>query len=116
MKTLLVVDDEKNLRTLYEQELIEDGYQVLLAEDGNQALDILQKNRIDLAILDIKMEGMNGIETLKRMMEVNKDIKVILNSAYSIYKSDFVTWSADAYLVKSSDISELKNKISELLG
>ncbi|MCU0643126.1 MAG: response regulator [bacterium] len=116
MKTLLVVDDEKNLRTLYEQELIEDGYQVLLAEDGNQALDILQKNRIDLAILDIKMAGMNGIETLKRMMEVNKDIKVILNSAYSIYKSDFVTWSADAYLVKSSDISELKNKISELLG
>ncbi len=116
MKTLLVVDDEKNLRTLYEQELIEDGYQVLLAEDGNQALDILQKNRIDLAILDIKMEGMNGIETLKRMMEVNKDIKVILNSAYAIYKSDFVTWSADAYLVKSSDISELKNKISELLG
>jgi DNA-binding response OmpR family regulator len=115
MKTLLVVDDEKNLRTLYEQELIEDGYQVLLAEDGIQALDILQKNRIDLAILDIKMEGMNGIETLKRMMEVNKDIKVILNSAYSIYKSDFVTWSADAYLVKSSDISELKNKISELL-
>ncbi|HEX9971868.1 MAG TPA: response regulator [bacterium] len=115
MKTLLVVDDEKNLRTLYEQELNEDGYQVLLAEDGNQALDILQKNRIDLAILDIKMEGMNGIETLKRMMETNKDIKVILNSAYSIYKSDFATWSADAYLIKSSDISELKKKIGELL-
>jgi len=115
MKTLLVVDDEKNLRTLYEQELNEDGYQVLLAEDGNQALDILLKNRIDLAILDIKMEGMNGIETLKRMMETNKDIKVILNSAYSIYKSDFATWSADAYLIKSSDISELKKKIGELL-
>ena len=115
MKTLLVVDDEKNLRTLYEQELNEDGYQVLLAEDGNQALDILLKNRIDLAILDIKMEGMNGIETLKQMMETNKDIKVILNSAYSIYKSDFATWSADAYLIKSSDISELKKKIGELL-
>ena len=115
MKTLLIVDDEKNIRTLYEQELNEDGYQVLLAEDGKQALDIIEKKHIDLAVLDIKMEGMNGIEALKLMMEMNKDIKVILNSAYSFYKSDFATWSADAYLIKSSDISELKKKIGELL-
>lgn len=115
MKTLLIVDDEKNIRTLYEQELNEDGYQVLLAEDGKQALDIIAKKHIDLAVLDIKMEGMNGIEALKRMMEMNKDIKVILNSAYSYYKSDFSTWSADAYLIKSSDTSELKKKIGELL-
>lgn len=115
MKTLLIVDDEKNIRTLYEQELNEDGYQVLLAADGRQALDIIEKEHIDLAVLDIKMDGMNGIEALKRMMEMNKDIKVILNSAYSIYKSDFATWSADAYLIKSSDTSELKKKIGELL-
>lgn len=115
MKTLLVVDDEKNLRSFYEQEFKEQGFQVLLAENGNQALEIVQNAHVDLAILDIKMEGMNGIEALKRMMETNKGIKVILNSAYSIYKSDFSTWSADAYLIKSSDISELKKKIDELL-
>ena len=115
MKTVLIVDDEKNLRLLYEQELLDEGYRVLIAEDGEQALDRIQQEQIDLAILDIKMKGMNGIETLKQIMEVNKDIKVILNSAYSSYKADFSTWSADAYLIKSSNLNELKGKVAELL-
>lgn len=115
MKTVLIVDDEKNLRLLYEQELRDEGYRVIVAENGEQALDKIYKEQIDLAILDIKMEGMNGIETLKQIMEVNKGIKVILNSAYSSYKSDFSTWSADAYIIKSSNLNELKEKVAELL-
>ncbi len=115
MKTLLIVEDEKNLRRLYQQELTEEGYEVFIAENGQEAIEIFENNRIDLAILDIKMNGLNGIETLKRIMEINKKIKVILNSAYSTYKSDFTTWSADAYLIKSSDLSELKSKVKELL-
>ncbi len=115
MKTVLIVDDEKNLRWLYEQELRDEGYRVFIAENGEQALEKVNHEHIDLAILDIKMEGMNGIETLKQIMEVNKSIKVILNSAYSSYKSDFSTWSADAYIIKSSNLNELKEKIAELL-
>ena len=115
MKTLLVVEDEKNLRMLYKQNLSEEGYNVLIAENGEKALEKIRTTQIDLAILDIRMEGMNGIETLKQIMEVNKNIKVILNSAYSTYKSDFPTWSADAYLIKSSNLDELKLKIKELL-
>lgn len=115
MKTLLVIEDEKNLRMLYQQELIDEGYRVIVAEDGTEALDKIRQEKVDLAILDIKMEGMNGIETLKQIMEINKDIKVILNTAYSSYRSDFSTWSADAYLIKSSNINELKNKVAELL-
>ncbi len=76
---------------------------------------IKSEKKVDLAIFDIKMEGMNGIETLKQIMKINKDIKVILNTAYSSYRSDFSTWSADAYLIKSSNINELKNKVAELL-
>jgi DNA-binding response OmpR family regulator len=116
MKTLLVVDDEKNIRTLYQQDLSEEGFRVLIAENGIDAIDLVKREKVDLAILDIKMPDMNGIETLKQLMEINKDIKVILNTAYSFYKSDFSTWSADAYLIKSSDMSELKNKITELLS
>lgn len=115
MKTLLVVEDEKNLRTLYEQELTAEGYQILLADNGVQALNRLNECKIDLAILDIKMDEMDGIETLKKIMEVDKNIKVILNSAYSTFKSDFSTWSADAYLIKSSNLTELKSKVRELL-
>ena len=115
MKTLLVVEDEKNLRMLYEQNLAEEGYSVLLAENGVQALETVKQNKIDLAIIDIKMNGMNGIETLKKIMEIDKNIKVILNTAYSTYKSDFSTWSADAYLIKSSNLDELKSKVKQLL-
>lgn len=115
MKTILVVEDENHLRMLYKQEMIEQGYNVLEAENGEKAIQIASKEDIDLAILDIKMAGMNGIDTLKRMMEIDKNIKVILNSAYSTYKSDFSTWSADAYLIKSSDLDELKSKVKELL-
>ena len=115
MKTLLIVDDEKNLRLLYEQELKSEGYTVHVAKNGDEAVIKIQQEQIDLAILDIKMDGMNGIETLKEIMQINKNIKVILNSAYSSYKYDFSTWSADAYLVKSSNLNELKDKVAELL-
>lgn len=116
MKTILVVDDEKNLRKLYQQDLSEEGYRVVIAADGQRAVEKIKQEKIDLAILDIKMEGMNGIEALREIMEINKDIKVILNSAYSTFKSDFSTWSADAYLVKSSNLDELKSKVRELLS
>ena len=115
MKKLLVVEDEKNLRTLYEQEFSDEGYEVILAGNGLEALNKLSEQKIDLAILDIRMDVMDGIETLKKIMEIDKNIKVILNSAYSTFKSDFSTWSADAYLIKSSNLAELKSKVRELL-
>ncbi|MBN2012667.1 response regulator [candidate division KSB1 bacterium] len=115
MKTILVVEDEKNLRLLYQQDLSDAGYRVLLAENGEKAIQTVSQEAIDLAILDIKMAGIDGIDTLRKIMEIDKNIKVILNSAYSTFKSDFSTWSADAYLVKSSNLDELKSKIKELL-
>jgi CheY-like chemotaxis protein len=116
MKTILVVDDEKNLRILYKKELSSEGYQVLTAASGEEALELIKKQPIDLAILDIKMDGMDGIQTLREVLAFNRNIKIILNSAYSSYKSDFSTWSADAYLIKSSVLTEMKQKIEELLG
>lgn len=115
MKTLLVVEDEKNLRMLYQQDLADEGYNVLTAENGIQALEEIKNNKVHLAILDIKMNGMNGVETLKKIMEIDKNIKVILNTAYSTFKSDFSTWSADAYLIKTSNLDELKLKVKQLL-
>lgn len=115
MKTLLVVEDEKNLRMLYKQNLTDEGYQVLVAENGEKAIETIKQGKIDLTILDIKMEGMSGVETLKKIMEIDKNMKVILNSAYATYKSDFATWSADAYLIKSSNLDELKLKVKQLL-
>ncbi|MCZ7644276.1 MAG: response regulator [Planctomycetota bacterium] len=115
MAKLLVVDDDKNLRTLYEQELGDEGYQVTLAASGPEALEYLKKDRPNLIILDISMPGMDGIEALGKILAKDKSMPVILNTAYSTYKDNFMTWSADAYVVKSGDLTELKAKIKEVL-
>jgi len=115
MAKLLVVDDDKNLRLLYEQELSDDGHLVTLAGGGPEALEYLKTNRPDLIVLDISMPGMDGIEALGKILAKDKTMPVILNTAYSTYKDNFMTWSADAYVVKSGDLTELKSKIRDVL-
>jgi DNA-binding response OmpR family regulator len=115
MAKLLVVDDDKNLRLLYEQELTDEGHEVTLAGSGPEALEYLRTARPDLIILDISMPGMDGIEALGKILAKDKSMPVILNTAYSTYKDNFMTWSADAYVVKSGDLTELKAKIKDVL-
>lgn len=115
MKVLLV-EDEKNQRLLFEQELREDGYEVVLAADGREALRRLESDRPDLVVLDISMPGMDGIETLGHVLSRDNSIPVILHTAYSSYKDNFMTWSADAYVVKSADLGELKETIRDVLS
>jgi DNA-binding response OmpR family regulator len=117
MNTILIVDDEPAIRKLYEKEFNEDGYQILLAGSGDEALNMVEsQQRVDLIILDIKMEGKDGLQVLDELRNKNKGVPVILNSAYSTYKNDFTSWLADAYLVKSYDLTELKDKVQELLA
>jgi DNA-binding response OmpR family regulator len=114
--TILVVDDEDHIRKLYEKELSDEGYQVRTTRSGEEALSMAQSQPLDLVILDIKMQGQNGLEILNDLKKINHKTPVILNSAYSTYKSDFQSWLADAYLVKSPNLHELKKKIRELLN
>ena len=116
MKKIMVVDDEENIRFLYKEELEDDGFAVELARNGEEALEKLPVVDPDLVTLDIKMPGMGGIEVLKRIRENNKDLPIILCSAYSDYKQDFATWASDAYVVKCADLTELKSTIRRLLG
>lgn len=116
MTKLLVVDDEKNLRDLYEEELTGDGYEVLTAANGLEALEIIKNDGIDLIIMDISMPEMDGIEALGKVTTNEKKIPVIIYTAFSKYKSNFMTWTADAYLTKSSNLDELKKKINNLLA
>ncbi len=115
MTKLLVVDDEKNIRRLYESELKREGYEVSTAESAEDALELIEDDTPDLVVLDIRLEGMDGIDCLRTIMERRRDLPVILNSAYSTYKQDFASWMADAYVVKSADLTELKAKIREVL-
>lgn len=114
-RTVLCVDDEANLLKLYEQELVAEGYQVVLASNGQEALLSLDKNEPDLLILDICLTDCDGLHLLDTIRKMRRDLPIILNSAYSSYKHDFQSWLADDYIVKSSDLKGLKLKIRELL-
>ena len=116
MKRILVVDDEADIRLLYQEELQEAGYEVAVAADGHEALRMVQQNRPDLMTVDMKMPGMDGIELLRRVREIYRDLPIIICTAYGDFKYDFGTWASDAYLTKSSDLAELKGKIDEFLG
>lgn len=113
---ILVVDDEENIRFLYKEELEDEGYTVTLAANAEEALKKIVEKQPDLITLDIKMPGMNGIEFLRKLKEENRNIPVVLCSAYGSYKQDFRVWASDAYVVKSADLRELKQTIKEILG
>ena len=115
MKTILVVDDEEHILKLYEKVLTDDGFGVRLAKSGEQAIRVAKEEEINLVVLDIKMEGLSGLEILTELRKSKRNMPIILNSAYSTYKSDFQSWLADAYLVKSSNLEELRSKVHELL-
>ncbi|HOQ13243.1 MAG TPA: response regulator, partial [Spirochaetota bacterium] len=76
----------------------------------------INKKDFDIVLMDIRMPEMDGIETLGKIITMEKKIPVIIYTAYSNYKSNFMTWTADAYLTKSSNLDELKAKIEELLA
>lgn len=115
MTTILLVEDDKNQRFFYEQELKLEGYEIITATDGKEGLEKVQEQSPDLIIMDINIPKMDGIETMGKILSKNKNIPIIINTAYSSYKDSFMSWAADAYLVKSSDLTELKNKIKEIL-
>jgi CheY-like chemotaxis protein len=116
MKKILVVDDEESIRFLYKEELEEEGYIVECARNGEEALEKLFVFRPDLVSLDIKMPGMDGLEALKRIRQTERQLPIILCSAYGEYKQDLTTWASDAYVVKCADLTAFKSTIRKLLG
>jgi len=115
MEKVLCVDDDLSLLRLYQEELTEEGYKVILAKDGKEALKRFEKESPNVVVMDIRMPLMDGIETLTAMLGKDRQVPVILNTAYPQYRENFMTWGAEAYVIKSSDLTELKQKIREVL-
>ncbi|MBJ6727069.1 response regulator [Geomesophilobacter sediminis] len=115
MAKLLVVDDESNIRLLYAQELSDEGYEVVTAASAVDAVEKLQAETFDLAVLDIKLKNESGIDLLQKIVKERHSLPVILCTAFSCYKDDFSAWLADGYVVKSSDMQELKDEIKRVL-
>jgi DNA-binding response OmpR family regulator len=114
---ILIVDDDEDARMLCERELRFEGYVTRSLSSGEEALRFLGQNpQVALIVLDIKMSPLDGIQVLEQLRRKKVIAPVILYSDYPGYKDNFETWFADAFLVKSSDMEELKEKARELLA
>jgi DNA-binding NtrC family response regulator len=115
MAKILIVDDEEHIRMLYQVELQEEGYEVITASDGHRLLERIDKEKPDLVVLDIKMAGYNGLDLLQEIRNRYYNLPVILCSAYDSFKRDIKSIAADFYVVKSSDLTQLKKTIARAL-
>ncbi|MEW6200413.1 MAG: response regulator [bacterium] len=113
---VLVVDDNADIRALYDEELTGEGYQVVTAANGEEALQIAKEDPPDAVILDIAMPVKSGLETLTELAGINGDIPVIVNTAYPLFRFDFRSLRAAAWLVKSSNLTELKTTLQKVLN
>ncbi|MEJ2181915.1 MAG: response regulator [Nitrospirota bacterium] len=115
MSKILVVDDDAHILKLYEEELTEEGYDVVTASTGKEAMEKFESDNPDLVTLDILMPDIDGISLLRRMKEKRPRLPIIMSTAYD-YRDDFAVWASEAYIVKSADLSEMKAMIRKLLS
>jgi DNA-binding response OmpR family regulator len=116
MARLLVIDDEGDIRHLYAAELEDDGHEVSTAGTSADALELLRSREFDLVVLDIQLDQESGLELLQKIARERGQLPVILCTAFSSYRDDFSSWLADAYVVKSSDLNELKEQVRLVLA
>ncbi|MCA9732691.1 response regulator [candidate division KSB1 bacterium] len=115
MKKILIVDDDRFLRILYEMELSAMGYKVLFAESGVEAIEKVRKENPNAVVLDLVLPDMSGLDVLQGILSINSHLPVIINSAYTHYKENFMCWAAEDFVVKSSDLSDLKYALERVL-
>lgn len=115
IKSILIVDDEAVIRDFFSRVLTE--YKVYTASNGTEALNIIKNNKPDLVLLDINMPGIDGIETLRQIKSVDKNIEVIMLSAFGTVKTSMVAAKLGAYdsMSKPFDLEEIKSVIKGAL-
>ncbi len=109
---VLVVDDEIHIRMLYQEELEAEGFEVVTSDGEEEILDVVGRENPTIVILDIKL-GVNrsGLDLLQEIRSKDQRLPVILSTAYDSYQHDLKSIAADYYVVKSVDLTELKDKV-----
>jgi len=115
---VLVIDDEKNIRTTLQQVLESAGYEVATAVNGEDGLSKLSKSRFDMVLLDMKLPGMDGIDVLRRMRESSYETPVAIITAYGTIENavEAMKLGAVDYLRKPFSGSEIKELVERILA
>ena len=110
---ILVVDDDQHISDLLGSFLKNEGYEVVLATDGNEALDLVETENPQVIILDIKLPGLNGIEVCKRLKEKEetRSIPVIVITGYGDNKLEALDAGADDFVDKPFDMAEISVRV-----
>ena len=116
MSKILVVEHEPNLRRLYQVELARGGDVVVTVENGTDAVREIQQERPDVVVLDAGPPPDGGLEVVERMLALDRTIPIVLNTTYRSYADEALGWAVDAYVDKSSDATELCDRVQELLS
>ena len=116
MAKLLLVEDEPTHLDFYKRLLSEEGYEVLEAQCGSEAIELAKRTCPRVVVLDLVLPDMDGTEAISRLLEECGHPKIVINTCYETYRNDFRCWGADAFVVKSSDPSELKSKVRQVLA
>jgi two-component system response regulator (stage 0 sporulation protein F) len=111
MNKIMAVDDDESIQMLYAEELTEEGYDVIICGDGSRLLDLVEQEKPDLIVMDIRLGEHNGLDLLQDVRNTYYNLPVILCTAYPAFKYDLKAIAADYYVLKSSDLRELKSKI-----
>ena len=114
---LLVIDDEENMLALLSKVLGKEGYQILCASSGAEGLDLAEKNRVDLALVDYSMAGMDGLTVLQNLKAVNPRLPAILITAFPTWEMENKAKDLGCldYLTKPLDMKRLKERIKNIL-
>jgi two-component system response regulator PilR (NtrC family) len=112
---ILVVDDERSMRELLAIVLRREGYEVLLADDGRAAIEMLERERVDVLISDIKMQDVSGVDVLRAAKRIDQDILGIMITAFASTETavEAMRLGACDYLSKPFDVDLLKMKVRE---
>ncbi|SET76581.1 response regulator [Stigmatella erecta] len=108
--SVLVIDDEPGIRDMLSYELSQEGFDVETAENGMAAVETLRRRKFDLAITDLKMPGMDGVETVEALRALDPDIEVIVATGYASVETAVACMKHGAYdyIQKPYDVAELK--------
>ncbi len=118
MKRVLIVDDETNMCSIIRDILVEDGYEVMVAGNGREALGVVQKTVPDLIITDINMPCMSGLDLLREVKNLHPQIQFIIMTAFGELETYLKAMNNGAfdYITKPLNIEMLKIMVAKILG
>jgi DNA-binding NtrC family response regulator len=114
--SILIVDDEQGVRESLRM-ILKPSYNIYLSQNGEEALTCIQKNKIDMVLLDLRMPGMSGLDTLREIKKISEDIDVIIVTAYGTIANvqEAIASSVSDFITKPFDVFEVLHVVNKTI-